>query len=102
MPCPRLISDLPAAEPGREGSVVQHVVVRACPICPVRRALAAHVATEFRWYPDVHVETAGGGIGELSVTVDGRSAFRSRGILTFPNLQKVIRQVRLALTASPS
>ena len=47
---------------------MQHVVVRACPICPVRRALAAHVATEFRWYPDVHVETAGGGIGELSVT----------------------------------
>ena len=81
---------------------MRYVVVRACPICPVRRALAAHVATEIRWYPDVHVETAGGGLGELSVTVDGQSAFRSRGIFRYPNLQKVIRQVRLALTSTPS
>jgi hypothetical protein len=80
---------------------VRYVVVRACRICPVRRALGAHVATEFRWYPDVHVVKRSGGLGELSVTVDGQSAFRSRGILSFPNLQKVIRQVRLALTALP-
>lgn len=81
---------------------MRYVVVRSCPICPVRRALAMHVATEIRWYPDVHVETAGGGLGELSVTIDGQSAFRSRGIFTYPKLQTVIRQVRMALTGTPS
>ncbi len=83
------------------GSSVRHVIVRACPICPVRRALAARLAAEIRSYPDVQVETADGGIGELSVTVDGRSAFHSRGILTSPKFEKVIRQVRLALSAVP-
>jgi len=48
------------------------------------------------------VETAGGGLGELSVTIDGQSAFRSRGIFTYPKLQTVIRQVRMALTGTPS
>lgn len=90
---------LPIAKPVDRS--LRHVVVRVCPICPVRRALAARLVTEIGSYPGVHVETAGGGLGELSVTVDGRSAFRSRGVLTAPSLERILREVRLALAAVP-
>jgi hypothetical protein len=94
------MSGLPVASESM-GTTVRHVVVRACPICPVRRALAARAAAEIRSFPGFQVEAEAGGLGEISVTVDGRLVFYSRGIFTSPNLEEVMRQVRLALIAAP-
>ncbi len=78
---------------------MRHVVIRTCPICPARRAVAERVAAELGRVPDVRAEITRGGLGELSVTVDGRSAFRSWGILIAPSAKKVLRQVEALLSA---
>ena len=80
---------------------MRHVVVRACPICPVRRALAGRLEAKLQGDPDLNVERVAGGIGELSVTIDGRPAFRSRGILTAPSFAELLQAVVRALAAFP-
>ena len=47
---------------------MRHVVIRACPICPVRRAVAGRVAEELNQMPGVQAVITNGGLGELSAT----------------------------------
>ena len=77
------------------------------PYRPCREICRASLEETFHHFglrgdPDLLVERLPGGIGELSVTIDGRPAFRSRGILTAPGFAKVLRVVEEALAESPA
>jgi hypothetical protein len=81
---------------------MHQVTIRACPVCPVRRAVARRVADELGRREGVRVEVVGGGLGELSVSVDGRRAFASRGILIAPGAERILRQVDVLLSRRSS
>jgi hypothetical protein len=75
------------------------VVIRTCPICPVRRAVAARVASELN-QAGTSTEVVRGGLGELSAWLDGRRVFRSWGVLVSPSAERVLRQVEEALSGA--
>jgi len=54
------------------------------------------VAADLSQEPDVRVETVKGGLGELSVDIDGSKAFESNR-LWYPTPGGVIKKVRAAL-----
>ena len=58
--------------------------------------IAARVAEDLREQPDLTVETISGGLGELSVDLDGVRVFSSSR-LWYPTPGSVIKKVREAL-----
>ena len=78
---------------------MRNVVIKVCPICPARRAVAARLVAELNALPEVQAEIARGGLGELSVAIDGRPAYHSRGILVSPSAESVMRRIEDALSA---
>jgi len=61
--------------------------------------IAARVAAELEHLPDVEVQTKKGGLGELSVDVDGKRAFTGSRIW-YPTPTTVIKKVRAMLPES--
>jgi hypothetical protein len=62
--------------------------------------IAARVAADFEHDPDVEVQTKKGGLGELSVDVDGRRAFTGSR-LWYPAPTAIIKKVRVLLFERP-
>ena len=62
----------------------------------VKTAIAARVAAEMRKEPGVLVTSERGGLGELSVTVDGREIVNSNRFW-YPNLWSMMRRLRRAV-----
>ena len=58
--------------------------------------IAARVAADLSREPDVNVETTKGGLGELSVGIDGTKVFEGNR-LWYPTPGVVIKKVRAAL-----
>jgi hypothetical protein len=48
------------------------ITIRRCPVCPEKRVVATRVAARLREETGAEVELRWGGLGELSVEVDGR------------------------------
>jgi hypothetical protein len=61
----------------------------------VKKKIAARVADKLA-QPDVKVETVKGGLGELSVEVDGTPVFTSSRLL-YPTPTNVIQRVKEAM-----
>ena len=62
--------------------------------------IAARVAADLEHLPNVEVQTKKGGLGELSVDVDGKRAFTGSRIW-YPTPSAVIKKVRALLPESP-
>jgi hypothetical protein len=62
----------------------------------VKKMMAARVADELRAEAGVEVETVKGGLGEFSVSVDGRKEIETSR-LWYPNTNKVLARLRALL-----
>jgi hypothetical protein len=62
----------------------------------IKTAIAARVAAEMKKEPGVLVTMEQGGLGELSVSVDGREVVSSKRFW-YPNPWSVMRRVREAV-----
>lgn len=62
--------------------------------------IAARVAADLKKLPDVEVQTKKGGLGELSVDLDGKRAFTGSRIW-YPAPATIIKQVRELLPEGP-
>ncbi|MGI8918911.1 MAG: hypothetical protein ACR2H6_09945 [Pyrinomonadaceae bacterium] len=58
--------------------------------------IAARVAADLEHLPDVEVQTKKGGLGELSVDLDGKRAFTGSRIW-YPTPTSVVEKVRAVL-----
>ncbi|MGI8731956.1 MAG: hypothetical protein ACR2LM_01470 [Pyrinomonadaceae bacterium] len=58
--------------------------------------IAARVAADLKQLPNLTVETISGGLGELSVDLDGTRVFKSRR-LWYPTPANVIQKIREAM-----
>jgi hypothetical protein len=63
----------------------------------VKKLIASRVAAELQKQHELRVETGKGGLGELSVSVDGSKVYNSNP-LWYPTPAGVIKKVRAALT----
>jgi hypothetical protein len=75
---------------------MKNITIRYCPVWPIKNLIAARVAADLSQEPNVRVETIKGGLGELSVGVDGSKVFESSR-LWYPTPGGVIKKVRAAL-----
>jgi hypothetical protein len=72
------------------------VTIRRCPVCPEKRVVASRVAAALRGEHGVEVELRWGGLGELSVDVDGRRVVESPRFW-FTHTRDVVERVSAAL-----
>lgn len=62
----------------------------------MKKVIASRVAAELQKQHELRVETRKGGLGELSVSVDGSKVYKSNP-LWYPTPAGVIKKVRAAL-----
>ena len=63
--------------------------------------MAARVAAQLSSESDVEVETARGGLGEFSVSIDGQKIFATSRFW-YPTASKVVAKTRTLLAKRPS
>lgn len=76
------------------------ITIRRCPVCPEKRIVASRVAAALRGEDGLEVEMRRGGLGELSVLVDGRKVVETNRFW-FVSTRDVIERVRAALPEQP-
>lgn len=75
------------------------VVIRRCPLCPEKRIVATRVAETLRAEDGLDVEMRWGGLGELTVWLDGERIIKTNRFW-FTSGEEIVRRVRAALDAS--
>ena len=75
---------------------MKKITIRYCPVSPVKKMIASRVAADLKSEDDWSVETAKGGLGELSVTVNEEKIYNSNP-LWHPTPGGVIKKVRAVL-----
>jgi hypothetical protein len=74
------------------------IIIRRCPLCPEKRVVATRVAAALRAEDGLEVEMRWGGLGELSVWLDGRRVVAANRFW-FTSSRDVLGRVRAALAA---
>lgn len=72
------------------------VIIRRCPLCPEKRIVATRVAALLKEEDGIEVEMRWGGLGELSVEIDGRRVVETNRFW-FTYTRDVVERVRAAL-----
>lgn len=72
------------------------ITIRRCPLCPEKRVVAARVAEVLREDDGLEVEMRWGGLGELSVWLDGRRIVNTNRFW-FTRAGDVVERVRAEL-----
>lgn len=73
------------------------ITIRRCPVCPEKRVAASRVAAALREEDGLEVEMRWGGLGELSVLVDGRKVVETNRFW-FVSARAVVERVRASLS----
>ena len=80
---------------------MRKIEIHYCTVCPVKKVMAASVAAQMSKENDLEVETAKGGLGEFSVSIDGQKVIDTNR-LWYPTPGKVVAKVRKLLAEQPS
>jgi len=72
------------------------ITINYCPVWPGKKLIAARVAADLEHDTGVEVQTKKGGLGELSVDVNGKRVFTSSR-LWYPTPGSILKKVRAVL-----